>query len=172
VTEGIPVEDFQHVFDTSDARASNCIMLTSVDTHAERATYVEIELIREAVPFFLAEYENGKDIFEKPEVVKETYCTHMAGRWLYVIVDEMHAVKTPRTRNFAGIYSVQAKYKILLTATPMQNKQSVRCHFGKTEGARYLSDSIQEVRDKGLAVILLTFLQRKTGVAMRGRIFW
>lgn len=129
-TKGTPLKNFQYVFKTDDARASNVVMLTPVDTHAERATRVEIEVTRKVLSFIPPRHNRkGKEIFEKPEETKKTYSTNLVGRWEIAIVDEAHCVKTLGTRNFAGIYSVQAKYKILLTATSMQNKQSVSCHF-------------------------------------------
>lgn len=115
------------------SNTSKVLTITSMDTHAERSTYVEVMVVKEAVSYFPPKYDKtNNEIFEVDEETTRTYATHSIGRWLHSLVDEAHSVKNMGTRNFTEIYSVQPKYNILLTATPMQNKQSVCYRFTLT----------------------------------------
>jgi SNF2 family DNA or RNA helicase len=113
---------FKRNFNENDRRARETIVLTSIDTHAERTTWVET-VHHAAVSFDPPRYDEVTGVEKFAEAA---YDEHFYRSWI-VVVDEAHGIKNVHTQNFASIFTLKARYKILVTATPMQNNQSVSC---------------------------------------------
>ncbi|KAK3629058.1 hypothetical protein LTR56_018294 [Elasticomyces elasticus] len=113
--------DFSYLFDDTRPENHKTIVLTSHDTHGERFCTLEVEHIPAVYydPVRLDEDGNPKVKFKAKQF--EYYATGMRDAFLTATIDEVHMIKNPDTRNFAGVFLMHAKYHILISATPMQN---------------------------------------------------
>ncbi|KAK3111572.1 Kinetochore protein Spc24 [Teratosphaeriaceae sp. CCFEE 6253] len=114
--------DFSYLFDETSAKNHRTVVLTSHDTHAERFVQrckVDIPPVSFDPPKFRR--GTGTEIYAKAGWVEEHYESKMARRFLTSTWDEVHMIKNPATRNWAGAFLMKAKYHILISATPMQN---------------------------------------------------
>ena len=56
------------------------------------------------------------------EMLRRDSCRFIDKVWDTVIVDEAHLIRNPLTATSTAIFSLQSKFRILLTGTPIQNQ--------------------------------------------------
>jgi SNF2 family DNA or RNA helicase len=126
--EALPKES-RYIFDTSDPRAAEVIVLTLYDTHKPRTGTKKIEKIP-GVPFVPPVRDaKGRMIWKKKPREQPYWETNQKNVYSLLIADEAQKIKNYSSGSWSVLFLQSFQKTLLVTATPMYNSAKVGLLF-------------------------------------------